>query len=172
MFENMNKTDWKVLKAILAEPHKKFYLRELSKQLNISPSSVHKALLQINQYNLIKEEKQAHLRIIFGNSDEVLFKQLKITLNIMEIKPLIEKLKPAISIIVYGSYATGTNTKQSDIDIFVLATTKKKVSATCNNQELQIIQQTPAQWNTTKKNNPAFAKEIKQGIFLYGESLG
>lgn len=170
MFEKLNKTDWKVLIHIADNPYRKFYLRELSRELKISPSSVKKALDILSKYNLIKENKFGNLRIISGNMGEILLKYIKLTKNIEFTQLLVKKLLPAISIILYGSFAKGENSKKSDIDICVI--TNKKVNYTIQNfkgYDLQIISMSPAKWKENKKSNPAYAKEIAQGILLYGE---
>jgi len=170
MLENLDKTDWKVLIYIADDPYRKFYLRELSKKLKISPSSVKKALDRLSKYNLIKENKFGNLRIISGNMEEILLKHIKLTKNIEFIQPLIKKILPATSIILYGSFAKGENTKQSDIDICVITNRKKDYDFhDFKSHNLQIMLLSPVKWKENKKSNPAYIREVMQGVLLYGE---
>jgi len=170
MFSKLDRTDWKVLNLIADNPYRKFYLREIARILNISTSSAKKAIDRIKQLNLVKEEKLANLRIIYGNMYEKLLKQLKITRNIEFIKTLINKLEPSISIVLYGSFAKGENDPLSDIDLLVITNKKKDLEIhEYKGHRTQIIKLTPAQWARIKKDNPALASEIKKGILLKGE---
>ncbi len=170
MFEKLDKTDWKVLNLIADEPYRKFYLREIAKILKISPSSAKKALDRLKKLNLTKEENIANLRIVSGNMEERLLKQIKITSNIEFVKPLIKKLEPSISVILYGSFAKGENDQQSDIDLLVVSNKKEDFKIhEYEGYDTQIVKMTPAQWKKTKKENLAFAREVKKGILLKGE---
>jgi len=170
MFEELDKTEWKVLNLIADEPYRKFYLREIAKILKISPSSAKKALDSLKKLNLTKEESIANLRIVSGNIEEKLLKQIKITRNIKFIEPLIKKLEPSTSIILYGSFAKGENDLQSDIDMLVISNKKRGFEIhEYKGYKIQIVKMTPAQWKKTKKENLAFAREVKKGILLKGE---
>lgn len=171
MFEIMDKTDWKVLNKILDNPYKTYYLRELSKEVGVSPSSVKKALDKASSLGLIKEESRANLRIISGNTEETLFKYMKLIKNIALLKELAHHYKNALTITLYGSFAQGTNNTNSDIDLFILTNKKHEHKASYKGYELQIQEQTPTEWAKTKKDNPAYAKEIMRGIVLRGEPL-
>ena len=169
MFEKLDKTDWKVLNLIVDNPYKKFYLREISKELNISPSSVKKALDRLKELNLTKEEHLANLRIISANIEETLLKQIKKTKNIEMINPLI-KIEPSTSIVLFGSMAKGENDNNSDIDLLVITNKHEPFDLhEYKNHPVQIIKMSPANWKKVKENNPALTKEIKQGILLKGE---
>ncbi|MBN2052972.1 nucleotidyltransferase domain-containing protein [Candidatus Woesearchaeota archaeon] len=171
MFEKLDKTDLKVLNLIAGEPYRKFYLREIAKELKISSSSAKKALDALGKLHFINEERMANLRIISGNMDEKLFKQFKIMKNIDLVKPLLEQLEPALSVMLYGSFAKGENDMQSDIDLLVITNKKDDYRIhEFKNYPVQIIKLTPAQWKKTKEENQAFASEVKKGVLLKGEA--
>lgn len=171
MFEKLDKLDWKVLKQISEDPYRKFYLRKISKELKISPSSTKKAVDILEKNKLIKTERFGNLRIISGNTDEILFKQFKQINNLEMLKPLVDKLLPAITIGLYGSYAKGENTPESDIDMILITNKKKEVPNEYKGRTLQIKRFTPAEWDRQKKENPAYVREVTKGITLYGEPL-
>lgn len=109
MFEKLNKSDWIVLKTVSQDPYKKFYLREISKSTSLSPSSVKSSLDILQKNDLIIEERLANLRRISANMNNILIKQFKILINVEFIMPLIEKLLPANTIVLFGSYSKGEN---------------------------------------------------------------
>lgn len=167
MFEKLDKSDLKVLTMIANNPFTEFYLRELSKELKISPSTTKKSLDKLKKYDMIKEKRKGNLRIISGNPEEILFKQFKILLNIEKVKPIVEQIMPAASIILFGSYAKGENSRESDIDFCVIS--NKKNLKIESSYDIQLIQLTPAGWVNLKKDNPALAKAIGEGITMHGE---
>ena len=63
MFEKLDKTDFKVLNFIADRPYSKLYLREISKNLKISPSSVKKALDVLEKNNLVKRRPEIVKRL-------------------------------------------------------------------------------------------------------------
>jgi len=169
MFEKLNNADWKVLDYIVENPYKKLYLREISKNLSISPSSVKKALDILRKNEIIIEENLGNLRIVSGNYEQSLFRYIKIAMNMDKIRALIEKMLPASSIVLYGSYAKGENDEKSDIDVFIISNSKKPLIDEWVGKRLQIVKMTPAEWDKTKKSNHAYAEEIMRGILLHGE---
>lgn len=169
MFEKLDKTDIKVLRFIADKPFTKFYLREISKKLKISPSSVKKALDRLIELNLIKSENFGNLRIVYGNIDEILFKQYKILTNVEFVNPIVKELLPATGIILYGSYAKGENDEDSDIDIIVIGNKKPKNILSWKEKKIQIKFFKPYEWDEQIKKNKAYHKEVKKGILLYGD---
>ncbi|MFW6014771.1 MAG: nucleotidyltransferase domain-containing protein [Candidatus Nanoarchaeia archaeon] len=77
------------------------------------------------------------------------------------------------AIILFGSYSTATNTKDSDIDIAVISTHKKqfkpeKFEAYLNHQ-LQLFLYTKKDIKNLKTENPELLNSICNGIVLNGE---
>jgi len=171
MFEKLSKTDLKVLRHISKKPYEKFYLRQIAKELKISTSSTKKAIDSLINLNLLKSETMGNLRIVYGNMEEILFKNYKILENISFLKDLIDQLKPAISITLYGSYAKGENDSQSDIDIVLITNNKNKTPTVYKDEELQIKKFTPKEWKDMKKTNKAYVNDVSKGITLYGEKI-
>ena len=168
MFQKFSKTDWKTLDIFLDNPYKEFHLRDIARFAKISSSSAKRALDKLVKTGLINEKTKANLRIFFANSSEILFKQLKITKNIHFTKGLVEKLKPAIAVIMFGSFAKGENSEESDIDIVVISNKKFEITE-YKGFIVQLHNFTPAQWAKAKKNNKAFVKDVLEGIAMHGE---
>lgn len=167
MFDKLSKTDWQVFQLLAKDYRKAQHIREIATNLKISPSSAKRAAEQLLKLNLIKEEKIANLRRFSGNIDSTLFKELKRTMNIEMILPLVEKID-AYTIVLYGSMATGTDTEKSDIDIMILTNTKNNNISFWNEHEVQLIQFSPAQWDKQKRENKGYYNEVHKGIILKG----
>jgi predicted nucleotidyltransferase len=123
--------------VILALSQQKMHGRELSKKINISLTKTQKELKRLERENIIdynlegknhiyyiKKNLTAKLNLI--NAENYKLNKLIKIHNILEpiITELIKKSKSNL-IILFGSYAKGTQTKNSDIDIYIETTNPK-----------------------------------------------
>ena len=173
--DNYNLKILKVLNIFIENPYEKFYLREIAKQIKISPNTANRFLNKLLKENLITEKRQANLRYFRANLNSKTFKQIKITFSINNIEKsnLLKYLqeKNFDSVILFGSIAKGEDDKLSDIDLLIIGNTKtnlfqfeKKL-----NKEIQSHFFTQEQWEIQKKKNKAFYQEIiSTGITLLG----
>ena len=73
-----------ILELFISNPYKEFYVREISKKLKISPTTVSKYLKNMEKEGLLlSENKYNHL--FFRANNNLLFKQKKIHYNICKI---------------------------------------------------------------------------------------
>ncbi|MEA3430836.1 MAG: nucleotidyltransferase domain-containing protein [Nanoarchaeota archaeon] len=169
MFKEIN-----TLKPFLEEPNKEFNVRELARLLNIAPATASKKLKYFTKNKILKQREERMLLLYKADLDSEFYKDLKIYYNIRKIKKsgLIEilnkfYLKPSITL--FGSTATGLDTKTSDIDLFVeteqksqikeLKTFEKKI-----NRTLQILTAS----DIKKLKNPHLINNILNGITIQG----
>jgi predicted nucleotidyltransferase len=84
---------------------------------------------------------------------------------------ILEKIQNPTSIVLFGSFAKGTNNEDSDIDILIITNNKKPIDLLdIKGHELQIIQLTPLEWKEkVKKDKPFYHEVITTGIPLIGE---
>ncbi|MFH1358539.1 MAG: nucleotidyltransferase domain-containing protein [archaeon] len=123
-----DKTEIKIIEQIYLKPS--IHKRELAKQLNLGMPSIEYSIKKINK--VLKSEKSGNqIKYFLNYSKEELIPMLyavefsrferfpdNIKLAIMDfIKEL--KEKPLICV-VFGSYAKGDYTKNSDIDVFLI----------------------------------------------------
>lgn len=123
---------WKVFEVFVDEPTKIHYIKEISRKINLAPTSVRKHLERLEKENLIIKEKG---EIFFGfkanrdNEDFLFYKKIS---NITKIKEselldfLINSIYPQ-TVILYGSYLRGEDIEKSDIDLFVISKIKKRL---------------------------------------------
>lgn len=128
MFEKYNR--YKILKLFLFSPNDSFRLRELSKLSEISPSSVINYLNEFEKENLIIPYEKRGIPFYKSNleSERLTFYRKIAILYELENSGVIDflwdKLAPE-SIILYGSYAKGEFTEDSDIDLFIVGNEKE-----------------------------------------------
>ena len=90
----------------------------------------------------------------------------------MELNPVVDDLKKTVEkIILFGSCATGDDTSDSDIDLFIMAQDTKNVNDYFKKKHLERVIQA-AVFNATdlvklKERDKAFYQEINKGILLW-----
>lgn len=126
----------KVIQEIVSNPTKVYTLRGLAKISGASKGSVAKALEFMQQRKMISLTVvgQTHqYQVILENP---LTRQWKALFNLEEInkvklvEEILVKVSTVRSVLLYGSMAKGTNDKNSDVDLLVIAeqATKSKPS--------------------------------------------
>ncbi len=102
--------------------------------------------------------------------------QVQIQSQINSIKnQLIKKYKPQ-KIILFGSYAYGQPTENSDIDLLVVADTDKSFhdrissvrSLLPKDRPIDLIILTPSEYQQTKSSNPLISEIESKGRVVYG----
>ncbi|MFT4261261.1 MAG: nucleotidyltransferase domain-containing protein [Candidatus Woesearchaeota archaeon] len=170
MFKELN-----TLKLFLEDPTKKFSVREVARLLKISPATASKKLKYFNKQGLLKYKQELNHDLYKANIENHKFRDLKVYYSITKIKNsnLIQELnkfyvKPTI--ILFGSTATGYDTKNSDIDL-VIITEKKQDFPKLN--EFQKIFKKQLQLFVLKDlkdlKNSHLINNVLSGIVLQGE---
>ncbi len=162
----------RVLYFLLAHPDQKYYDREISRLIKAGRASTNYALHNLTEAGLVNREKKGRMYFYYVSPEVPIIKQLKITQNLIDINPLVEKLKTvSLKIILYGSSAAGANHAGSDVDIFILARDAKKAKSiiykSSLKERIQHVVATPQDFVKLKKDNPVFYKEVSAGIILH-----
>lgn len=177
--EGFNLLILKSLKFFIENPYKEIHLREFSRKLNISPNTAQRFLNLFLNEGLIKEERKANSRYFKANTDNILFKHIKITYSLRELnkKDLILSLKNNSShVVLFGSVAKGLDEENSDIDLLIISDDKKKIKDILFNiqdkfdREINYHIFSWSEWKKQKTENKAFYQDIiSTGINLIGE---
>ena len=103
--------------------------------------------------------------------------ELKKIINILLIEPLLEKLKKTSNrVVLYGSCALGTDTSESDLDLFVVSNRNKEASNIISNFkfprgyeniDIQSVIKTPVELLKAGESEHAFMEEVERGIVLW-----
>lgn len=176
MFENLSKKTLLVLNLFLDNPDREIYLREAAKQLNISTSTAKNALDTLKKEGLLQKKERANASFYSLNTENPRCIELKKARNIDKIlksgivKRLEQQNPTIISITLFGSYAKGENTDQSDIDLLIISQKKTDYTTTeLDGTEINIMQYTPAEWSRKAQQDKPFYNEIiKTGRPLKG----
>ncbi|MDP2628847.1 MAG: nucleotidyltransferase domain-containing protein [Nanoarchaeota archaeon] len=118
-----------LLKIFLDSPTDSFRLRELSRLSKISPASVMNYLKEFEDEGLIRKYEKRGVPFYKADRDDedfVFYKKISILYELKDsglVDYLWDNLHPE-AIILYGSYAKGESTEESDIDFFIVGKEK------------------------------------------------
>lgn len=165
----------RILRSLLDTPGQTIRVRESAKKANVSPATV----------SLISEKMRGEGIIKSGRIDlsHPMTRLLKILLNIMLLSPCIAIIKKHIEtsgIGVYGSWTKGTNTEQSDIDLWFKV--KKypnpmniaKLRAELRNKlgaEPSMLFLTKDRMDEIRKNNPSLYFSLLHSFRMWGGEI-
>jgi predicted nucleotidyltransferase len=186
LFELFDKyVDWKVLRCFLACPKALFYASQVAKQLKISPSSANNALKNFAEKGFLVVEEKGFARLYRLNQDNEAVKSLKRAYGIdfVQVARPEERIlatdPDALSIALYGSYASGSFDEESDIDFIIITPSKKelyvKLIRELENQsgkEVNLAIFKLSEWRKLAKDEDAFYKNVvSNNVLLYGAGL-
>ena len=163
----------KVLNFFLDNPTKEFVGKDLVKnKLGISRSGIYYALKELSKDGFLHEYVNGWMHFYSLNHKNIIVKQLKVLKTMVEIRPLIERLKKFSSkIILFGSISRGESVKDSDIDLFIITHNKKaiekEVSKFKSKRKIEIVKKTELEYVEMKKRTPVFFEQINKGILLW-----
>ena len=166
------KLDANVFTLLCIKAAKKLSQREIAHLLDMSPTAVGNSIRRLMKDKNIKIEKIKNINFISLNRDEPLAIGLKRAENLKNIYvtglfAYLERELAASTIMLFGSYALGEDTYQSDIDIAVIGRKDKLVRLEPYEQVLQraINVNFYTSWKHIPKN---LKSNILRGIILQG----
>jgi len=177
MFENLNLTpiSLRILLFLARSPDKEFYERELASLTKTSTGGAHYAVKTLKAMGLITEEPSGKNIYYTINTKNASIPCFKIFMTLQELHPLVRRLEPLTQkIIVFGSCATGQDTMESDIDLFILTTEKasvlKVLGKSIGGRPLQPVVLSAVELLNMKENNEALHQEITRGITVWDDN--
>ena len=124
-----SKARFEILKLLLFNRDKEYHLREISKVTKFASSVVFHELQNLKSLNLVTYEKKANLVIYSINQNQPIIQDLKnIFIKTDLVGELIkQRLEEKIKFgLIYGSFAKGTETSKSDIDLLIISEIKEE----------------------------------------------
>lgn len=181
MLSEFNKfAGFKVLNYFLFNPKIEIHLKGLARYLKISPNTAKHYCDFFVKEGILNVVNKGNLRIFSLDNKSSYVKELKKTIVLLYLKDCgIEKIaNKSMSFALYGSYASGEFTDESDLDILIIGDQKdvdkniilqfeKKIR-----KEVQLTVISYYKWEEMKKKNDAFATEVlRKHILINGSEL-
>jgi predicted nucleotidyltransferase len=167
-------TVMKVLEFFLGDPLKEYYEREVVRKAGVSKGSAGKILKLLTSMDMLTREEKGRLAIFRLNLEEPGVRQFKVLVNTFALKDLVDELKEhSRRVVLFGSSAQGTDARESDIDLLIIAQEKepvRKILSEFNlNSERRVapIVVDMSEFILLKKEDKPLHENIEKGIVLW-----
>jgi len=167
-----------ILNLFIKEPEKQFHVRQISKVLNKSPTTVSKYLKEFEKRYILKSEKKLNHLLFKANVENEKFKQLKLNYNLNLlydsglISYIIKELNYPKAIILFGSFSKAENMSTSDIDLLIISPSKEEINLNKFEERLghkiQLFIRSKKDIEKMKEKNKELLNNCINGITLYG----
>jgi predicted nucleotidyltransferase len=168
----------KVLNYLLSHPNKPFHEREIARRSGISYGSANNVLNKLFKDGILQRKGEGKMRYYSVDTSKTYIKELKILNNLLLLETLVEKLKPHVNkIVLFGSWASGTDTDESDIDLFIVSSDEKQVRSIIEQysgligKKIQAIIKNPINLLTVNKRKNVFMKQVATGKILWEREI-
>ena len=167
----------KILSFFVLHPGASFYEREIARKAGLSPSSAHYVLARLYRAGVINRKQNGRMYFYSADKTNPYLKEFKALANLLLIEPLVEKLKGlSHKIVLFGSWAEGSDNEDSDIDLFIVSSEKEKVLSVVNkfsysakfyNRKVQPIINAPEELLKKGKEERVFLEQVEKGKVLW-----
>ena len=173
------------MEHFLKNPTTQFYIKELSRMLEMSPRSALEAMKMFGSENILIKEEIGLAHLYRLNNELPLVKSLKRMhiLFLLHENEFVEKAvtidENMISLVLYGSYSSGDYDERSDLDL-IMITQKDKSEfdglATDMEESLSVPVSievfTLANWKRLAKRGDAFHSDVvREHVLLFGSEI-
>ncbi len=168
----------KAIQELTSKPNKAFSVRGLASTAGISPAASRAALEYIKKKGIATFTVIGNTYQYKANLESALCRQWKILFNLDLladsglVENLVEKTPNLQSVLLYGSFARGTNDEKSDIDILAIAFKAVKIDSGSEKikREINLTVLSSADWKKKALLDRVFYENIiYDSIVLYGE---
>ena len=118
---NYTAATFAVLEVLGADPNTSLHVRKVAEKAKVSTGSASTTLRALESSGLLTVEEKGNMKFYRINLTDPRARQLKVLFNVYRLKPLADRLKNETDrVILFGSAADGTDSIESDVDIFIL----------------------------------------------------
>jgi len=161
----------KIKCALFKRPEKWSHIREMAREMRISPNSVRKEISLLKKKGIIEERKEGNMILYRANLNSENYIKEKMLHNLRAVLEsgiadfLYDYYNPS-SVVLFGSYSRGEDTSESDIDITVITSSKKRPDV--GKFEKILSRRIELSLFTRKEISQEFFNNIINGIVIKG----
>ena len=191
MVENINNIKLEIISLYRTDYQNKFHVREIAKLIEKSHVGLLPYLKEFEKNKVLLVKQVGRSKLYSLNFDNNLVREFlslsekKKTLQFLNKEYFIKKIYDELinlnlqgSLIIFGSYASGSHTKESDIDLLYMGDIKefkkKKIDelGKIYRKKIHLISMTTKQFKEQLLKNSSLIKEIiKNHIILYNHDI-
>lgn len=171
-----NKKRMEIMKFFLTKPTTEFSQTEIISKLKLAKPTAIKQLNFLESNNLILTKKIGRTKLYKLNRASHIARELKRLFNLTSelLENVIENLKQARKIIVFGSFAKGEDTETSDVDIIAIGEFKEKEVQSSAlklskkyNRKISIVTRTPEEYVRMPEAEKELWERVCEGVVVY-----
>src|SRR4030065_2878472 len=126
----------KILYLFHEKPQQELHEREVMRRAETSKGSAGRTLKKLSQVGVLERDKKGRMVFYRFNTKNAVARQFKILFNVYSLNKLVNEIKQdSKKVILFGSCSEGTDTDESDIDLFILTHEKNKVGSKINSYQ-------------------------------------
>jgi len=165
-------TQAQVLRFLARHIGQSFYEQEIVERTDVSRSAVNLATRALHQAGLLILERRGRMNFYAADDRHPFVRQFKVLDTIARLEPLLQELRSlAHRILLFGSCAVGTDTADSDVDLFILAPDRSQVMGAISHfrfdRPIQPVVVNGQELAAMKQQDPAFYARVRRGIILW-----
>ena len=167
-----------MLNFFMKESGKEFHVRQLSKLLKKSPTTISKYLKDFEKEGILKSERKFNHLLFKADIESKKFKKLKVDYNLelLESSGLIDYLVKEFNhpeaMVLFGSFAKAENISKSDIDLLIVSPLKKEIKLDRFEKKLgnkiQLFVHSKKEIEKIKEKNKGLLNSWINGIVIHG----
>jgi len=171
----------KILKFFCLHSGKLCYEREVAKGAQISYGSANSVLRKLHKAGVLQRNMQGRMCYYRMDASDSYIKEFKILVNILMLEPVVDELKEhSRKVVLYGSWAEGTDKGESDIDLFVVSSEEVNVRKIIDkysetekaaNKKIQCVIYDPADLINIREREKVFLGQVDKGKILWERSV-
>ena len=168
------KSGFRAAELVFTYPNKVFHVREFARESRLSTTAVTAAINELKKYGIIRIEETEVTRNFKADLDSQAYTDYKLIFNLYRLRryglidDLITHFNNPEVIVVFGSFAKGEDTEESDIDILIIAK-NKGIDIDLSAYEKDFKRKINLNiLSSIDKSSSEFKNAIANGIVLYG----
>lgn len=164
-----------ILSFLTLHPNHSFYDKEISERTGVSRGATNQILNDFFKNNLVTREKRGKAWF-YEIQDQPVIKHFRIYENLVQLSELVNQLRAvAKRVVLFGSAAQGTDTSESDIDLFVLADDSREANKLIFDfvsvREIKPVIKNPLDFAVSQSKDKAFFEQVARGITLFEKEI-
>jgi len=163
----------KILYLFHEKPQQELHEREVMRRAVTSKGSAGRTLKKLSQIGVLEKDKKGRMVFYRFNTKNAVARQFKVLFNVYSLNKLVNEVKQYCKkIILFGSCSEGTDTEESDIDLFILTNEENIVGSKINSYQEVERKITPITVSSNefvklRKNDKPLYDRILKGIVLW-----
>ena len=163
-----------ILQTLAQDPEKRLHTRKVAEKAKVSVGAASMILRELEGSHLLEMEEMGGMKVYRLNLDNPVAREFKILFNVSGLNDLVASLKEsADKIILFGSASEGTDTGESDLDLFILTSEPKTARIALrgfrehSSGSLAPIIATPVEWARLRRRDRPLYESISRGKVLW-----